>query len=147
MTSEQMAMAEKLTLRRARGSVVLGILFLSSMATSLNVDVGDSRPANLKLAAWIIWAAALLMLVAAGGGFLRGKKVRGLMNDDTTIENRRSAMITGFWAVVLCAFLLYGLSFFEQISGRVAIRLMLSVAVGAAAIRFGMLERRALKVG
>lgn len=147
MTSKQMDLAEKLTLRRARGSLALGVLFLTSMATSLNVDFGDSRPANLHLAAWIVWAAALLMLVAAGGGLLRGKAVRGLMNDDSTRENRRSAMITGFWATVLCAFVLYGVSFFEQLSGRVAIRVMLSVAVGAAAIRFGTLERRALKSG
>lgn len=147
MTSKQMDLAEKLTLRRARGSLALGILFLTSMATSLKADIGDSRPATVHIAAWIVWAAALLMLVAAGGGLLRGKVVRGLMNDDTTIENRRTALITGFWAIILCAFILYGVSFFEQISGRVAIRLMLSVAVGAAAIRFGILERRALRSG
>jgi hypothetical protein len=117
------------------------------MATSLKADIGDSRPATIHIAAWIVWAAALLMLVAAGGGLLRGKVVRGLMNDDTTIENRRTALITGFWAIILCAFILYGVSFFEQISGRVAIRLMLSIAVGAAAIRFGILERRALRSG
>ena len=35
----------------------------------------------------------------------------------------------------------------EAISGREAIRIMLSVAVGAAAIRFGTLERRALQIG
>ena len=147
MTTEQMAMAEKLTLRRARGSIVLGILFLTSMATSLKADVGQSRPATLHIAAWVVWAAALLMLLAAGGGLLRGKTVRGLMNDDTTIENRRAAIITGFWATVLCAFTLYGVSFFEDVSGREAIRLMLSVAVGSAVIRFGTLERRALKLG
>ena len=76
MTTEQMAMAEKLTLRRARGSIVLGILFLTSMATSLKADVGQSRPATLHIAAWVVWAAALLMLLAAGGGLLRGKTVR-----------------------------------------------------------------------
>ena len=70
-----------------------------------------------------------------------------MLNDDTTIENRRTAMVTGFWAIVLCAFLLNGISLFENISGREAIRIMLSVAVGAAAIRFGTLERRALKIG
>ncbi len=147
MANEQMALAEKLTLRRARGSIVLGILFIASMATSLKVDVGDSRPATLQIAAWVVWGAALLFLVAAGGGLFRSQFVRNVMNDDTTIENRRTAMVTGFWAIVLCAFFLYGLSLFESISGREAIRIMLSVAVGAAAIRFGTLERRALKIG
>lgn len=147
MTNQQMALAERLTLRRARGSIVLGILFLTSMATSLKADIGDSRPATIQIAAWVVWAAALLFLVAVGGGLLRGQTVRALMNDETTVEHRRTAMVTGFWAIVLCAFSLYGISLFETITGREAIRIMLSVAVGAAAIRFGTLERKALRIG
>lgn len=145
MAIQQMELAVKLTLRRARASIVLGILFITSMATSLKADIGDSRPATIQLAAWIVWAIALLVLVAAGGGWFRKPSVRSMMNDDSTIDNRRSALVTGFWAIVLCAFVLYGLSLFENITGREAIRIMLSAAVGAAAIRFGTLERRALQ--
>lgn len=140
-----MELADKLTLRRARIAIVLGILFIASMATSLNVDIGDSRPATIQIAAWIVWAIALLVLVAAGGGWFRKPFVRSMMNDVSTIENRKTALVTGFWAIVLCAFVLYGISLFENISGREAIRIMLSAAVGGAAIRFGTLERRALK--
>jgi protein-S-isoprenylcysteine O-methyltransferase Ste14 len=147
MANEQMAIAEKLTLRRARAAIVLGILFITSMATSLKVDIGDSRPATVQLVAWIFWAAALLFLVAVGGGLFRGRFVRSVMNDESTIANRRTAMVTGFWAIVLCAFFLYGISLIEEMSARAAIRIMLSVAVGAAAIRFGTLERRALHIG
>ena len=145
MTNEQMALADKLTLRRARVAIVLGVLFIVSMATSLKVDIGDSRPAMIQTIAWIVWAAALLLLVAFGGGFFRRPFVRSMMNDDSTIENRRSALITGFWAIVICAFVLYAVSLFENVTGREAIRIMLSCAVGAAAIRFGTLERRAMK--
>jgi hypothetical protein len=60
MANEQMALAEKLTLRRARVAIVLGILFIASMATSLGVDVWDSRPATLQIAAWIVWGAAAI---------------------------------------------------------------------------------------
>ncbi len=147
MTNEQMALAEKLTLRRARGAITLGILFLTTMATSLKADVGASRPETIQIASWVVWAAALLFLIAIGGGLLRGPIVRSLMNDDTTVEHRKAAMVTGFWAVVMSAFLLYGISLFEAVSGREAIRIMLSIAVGAAAIRFGTLERKALKIG
>ncbi len=145
MSNEQMELADKLTLRRARGAIVLGVLFISSMATSLKFDIGDSRAATLQIGAWIVWALALLVLIALGGGWFRKPFVRSMMNDDSTIENRRSALVTGFWAIVICAFVLYGISLFENISGREAIRIMLSAAVGVAAIRFGTLERRALK--
>ena len=141
MAIQQMELADRLTLRRARAAIVLGVIFITSMATSLNVDIGDSRPATIQIAAWIVWAIALLVLVALGGGWFRKPFVRSMMNDDSTIENRRLALVTGFWAIVLCAFVLYGVSLFEDLTSRAAIRIMLSAAVGAAAIRFGVLER------
>ena len=147
MSAEEMALAEKLTKRRARMSIILGIFFLMTMATSLGVDVPVNRPETVKLAAWIVWAAALLFLLATGGGLLRGKSVRGLMNDDSTVDNRQRAMVGGFWATVLAAFALYAISLYEPVSGREAIRLLLSAAVGMSVIRFGILELRSLKNG
>jgi|GWRWMinimDraft_12_1066020.scaffolds.fasta_scaffold10339_3 hypothetical protein len=147
MSSDDIALAEKLTKRRARGSIVLGIFFLATMATSLGVDFPANRPQTLKLAAWIVWAAALVFLLAVGGGLFRGKSVRALMNDESTIENRRRGMVAGFWATVLSAFALYAITFYEPISGREVIRLLLSAAVGASIIRFGILEQRSLGHG
>jgi hypothetical protein len=147
MSSDDINLAEKLTLRRARGAIVLGIMFLASMVGSLGVDVPANRPETIRLASWIVWAAALLFLLATGGGLLRSKSVRSLMNDDSTIENRRRGMVAGFWATVLSAFALYAISLFEPISGREAIRLLLSAAVGASIIKFGLLERASLKNG
>ena len=118
MTSDDFALAEKLSARRARVSTVLAVFFLASMATSLGTDVPTSRPETVKLAAWIVWAAALLFLLAVGGGLLRGRNVRALMNDETTIANRRDAMVKGFWAMIATAFALYALSFFENIAAR-----------------------------
>jgi ABC-type multidrug transport system fused ATPase/permease subunit len=144
VSADDIELAEKLTSRRARVSIFLGIMFLTSMVTSLGVDVPESRPETIKLAAWVVWAAALLFLLSVGGGLFRGKSVRALMNDDSTVENRRQAMVAGFWAAVLSAFVLYALTFYEPISSREVIRLMLSAAVGAAIIKFGILEQRSL---
>ncbi len=147
MSAEEMALAEKLIMRRARVSIISGLFFLATMAKSLGVDFPTSRPETFKLAAWIVWAAILLLLLGVGGGFFRGKAVRSLINDETTLDNRRRAMVAGFWATVLSAFALYGISFYEPITGRDAIRLLLSAAVGTSIIRFGILELRSLKNG
>jgi protein-S-isoprenylcysteine O-methyltransferase Ste14 len=144
MSTEDITLADKLTRRRARVSIVLGVLFLASMATSMGVEPPLNRPQTVQLAAWIVWAAALLFLLAVGGGLTRGKSVRALMNDDSTIDNRRRAMVTGFWATVFTAFVVYGISFWDPVSGRDAVRLLLSAAVGASVIRFGILEQRSL---
>jgi protein-S-isoprenylcysteine O-methyltransferase Ste14 len=147
VSADDTALAERLILRRARVSTVLAIFFMVSMATSLGTDVPLSRPENVKLAAWVVWAAALLFLLATGGGLTRNAKVRSLLNDETTIENRRNAMVTGFWATVATAFTLYAITLFEPVSGRDAIRLMLSIAVASAVLRFAALERRAIGGG
>jgi protein-S-isoprenylcysteine O-methyltransferase Ste14 len=145
MSAEEMALAEKLTRRRARMCIILGLFFIATMASSLGVDVPTSRPETVKIAAWIVWAAMLLFILATGGGLLRGKTVRALMNDDSTIDNRRRAMVAGFWATVASAFALYAISLVEPVSGREAIRLLLSAAVGASIIGFGKLELRSLR--
>ena len=139
--------AERLTRRRARGAIVLGIFFLMSMATSLGVEAPLSRPQTFKLAAWIVWAAALCLLLAFGGGWLRRANVRALMNDETTRANRQRALVAGYWATVLSAFALYGINQWAPFGTSEAIRLLLSAAVGAATIRFGILEQRSLRGG
>jgi protein-S-isoprenylcysteine O-methyltransferase Ste14 len=144
-TTDDIALAERLTRRRARMVTVFALFFLLSMITSLDTDVPVSRPETFKLAAWLVWAAALLFLLATGGGLLRTAAVRQLLNDESTSENRRSAMVAGFWATVLSAFALYVISLFEPVTGREAIRLLLSAAVVAALLKFGSLERRSLR--
>ena len=146
-TTEDIALAERLTRRRARVSTVLTIFFVFTLATSLGTDFPASRPDTFKLAAWIFWAAALLFLLATGGGIFRSSAVRGLLNDESTNENRRNAMVAGFWATVLSAFGLYALTLFEPVETREAIRLMLSAAVAVALLRFGHLERKSLRGG
>ncbi len=147
MTMTDIEQVERLTRRRARGAIVLGVFFLMSMATSLGTEVPMSRPQTVKLVAWIVWAAALCLLLAFGGGWLRRPQVRALMNDETTRANRQRALGAGFWATVLSAFALYGINQLQPFGSADAIRLLLSAAVGGATIRFGILEQRSLRDG
>jgi protein-S-isoprenylcysteine O-methyltransferase Ste14 len=147
MSSADIQLAEKLTLRRSKVAIVLGVFFLFSMTSSLGVDFPTNRPQAFKIAAWIVWAAALLFLLGTGGGLFRSRTVRALMNDDSTIENRRTSIITGYWAMVLTAFALYGVSIYVTVSSSDAIRLLLSAAVGVSVIKFGLLERQSLRNG
>jgi hypothetical protein len=144
MSQENLILAEKLIKRRARVSIIFGMLFLLAMLNSLGADPHEGQVETFRLASWILWAASLLTLLAFGGGLLRGKAVRNLMNDDSTLDHRQRGMVTGFWAMVIAAFALYAYSLVEPVSGRDAIRLLLSAAVGASVIRFGILEKRSI---
>ncbi|MDB5676953.1 MAG: hypothetical protein JWM65_3935 [Sphingomonas bacterium] len=143
--SEQSDLAERLTRRRARIATTMAIIFVVSQGASFHDDVPLNRPQTVHLAAWAVWAFALLMFLAWGGSLFRGRQVRGLLNDESTIEHRRRAMATGFWAAIGTAFLVYGLTFIEPISGREATRLIVTFGVAFALLRFGALERRALR--
>src|SRR3712207_6168822 len=91
--------ADRLTRRRARIMPVFAILFLTWQANYLALPTPSGRAVDqVKIAAWLVWALALLALLATGGGRFRSKEVRALMNDESTREHRRSAYACGFWA-------------------------------------------------
>ena len=69
------------------------------------------------------------------------------MNDENTQANRAQAFQLGFLFTMGGAILLYVLSLFEPVGAREAIHVLMTIGIAAALLRFGMLERRALKDG
>jgi len=69
--------------------------------------------------------------------------VRNLMNDDITREHRAQALSLGFLIAMLTAIALYVIDMAEPVATRVAIHVVVTLGIGAALVRFGMLERRA----
>ncbi|MFZ4689988.1 MAG: hypothetical protein ACOYLS_12170 [Polymorphobacter sp.] len=143
--SDDIILADHLTRRRARVSTVMAVLFMGSMATSFGIETAPNRPQTLHLAAWIVWAAVLVMLLAVGGGLGRSRSVRGLLNDETTRVNRREAMAAGFWAAIFSGFGLYALNLFVPLTAAESIRLALTATVATALLWFGKLERESLR--
>jgi hypothetical protein len=146
MATNDNVVAEKLTRRRARASVIFGILFIISHAGSYGADP-VSNAETLRLTGWIVWAIVLLLVLATGGGWLRKSSVRGLMNDESTVAHRRSAQSFGFWMMAAVAIALYFISYYEPFSAREAIRMILTFSIGTAMLRFGRLELQSLKNG
>ncbi|HYJ30148.1 MAG TPA: hypothetical protein VEW25_07400 [Allosphingosinicella sp.] len=142
-------MADRLSRRRSRVIPLLALLFISGQAMYFgNVVAEPMRNVDaVRIGAWLVWALALLLLLATGGGLFRSKSVRALMEDDVTVENRRRGIAFGFWTAMLTAVALYPLSMVEDLSAREAIHIILTFGIGAALLRFAVLERRALRDG
>src|SRR5262245_14018236 len=51
---------------------------------------------HVKVGAYVIWAAVLVLFLATGGGYILPRAVRAVLNDESTIEHRRRAMSVGF---------------------------------------------------
>jgi hypothetical protein len=136
--------AERIGRRRVRLFVFQAILFLSWQGLFITGPVeGAMRTVDaVKLSAWLVWVLALLLLLATGGGLLRNRSLRALLNDELTRSNRAKAYAAGFWAAMVIGILLFVVNLFEAVSAREAIHVTLSTAIAAALITFAARERR-----
>ena len=139
---------DRLSRRRARVLLASGILFVGWQVNYFAVEGNLGRTVDhVKISAWLVWAVALLVVLATGGGLMRRRALRTLMDDDVTQAHRRTSFAAGFWASVAAAIGVYIAAMFENISGREASHLIITAAVGTALIAFAWLERRALRYG
>jgi hypothetical protein len=137
--------ADRISRRRARLLPVLAILFIAGQP--LYFANSGYRAGEVKAAAWLVWALVLLAALAFAGGRFAGAAVRDMVEDEVSRANRLRAYATGFWAASLCTVALYAFSLFENLKGRESLHIVLTAGIGAALLRFGTLERRALADG
>ena len=141
-----MEIAERLQRRRARLVILLAVMFVAGQAVYFgNMQDPERLVDQVRVSAWFVWALALLLLLATGGGLFRSASVRALLNDEGTRAHRASALAFGFWAAMAGCILLYIVTMFEAVGAREAVHIVLSFGIGAALLRFGMLERRSLR--
>ncbi|HEU0098624.1 MAG TPA: hypothetical protein VFQ67_07595 [Allosphingosinicella sp.] len=148
MSESDFETADRLSRRRARQVPVLAILFLSGQAIfALGPDDPARAVDQVKVAAWLVWALALLLLLATGGGLFRSKKVRALMDDEATRAHRAKAYAVGFWLAVGTAIGIYALTAFDRVMPREALHIVVTAAIAGALLTFGFLEHRAHRNG
>ena len=138
--------AERVTRRRGRvlfSQALIFILWQVSFYAWGATGPGDRLIDHVKVSAWAVWVLALLQLMATGGGWFRSREVRRLINDEVAVDNRRRGQQAGFYAAILGGLVVYAINqFVEPVSTRDAIHATLSLGVGAALLRYAMLERR-----
>lgn len=140
--------AEYLNKRRARMLPVLAVIFLSQQAAFLS-NLGKEPAGSvyaLKVSAWLVLSVVILAALATKGFWLEPRAVRDLIDDENTRANRNDAMRWGFLFSMAAAIAVYALTLFRvELSARDAVHLVLTIGIPAALIRWGYLERRALR--
>jgi MFS family permease len=143
--SKSIDQAERAVRRRAGAATALAVLFGATQWGSFHDEPPFNRPEAIHAFAWVVWAIALCAFLAFGGGLFGDRSVRAQLNDESTREHRRQALALGFWGAMGTALAVYGLSYVSEITVREAVRLVITLAIMLALLRFGFLERRALK--
>ena len=137
--------ADFLSRRRARTLPALAIIyftqqvtFLSALTNSPHRDVD-----HFKIGAWVVLSLVLLLGLATKGFWFQPKEVRDLIDDEGTRANRLEAMRTGFLFACSAAIASYFIAEFQPLTVGETAHLVLTFGLGAALVRFGVLERRA----
>jgi hypothetical protein len=144
------AAAERLSRRRARALPVLAILFLAQQASYFmgpGFGTGDRPVDHVRISAWLALSAILLLALATGGGWIHRREVRDLANDESTRAHRDEAFRWGFIVTIAAALCVYVASMAEPLGAREAIHIIVTSGMLTALLRFGYLERRALRDG
>jgi ABC-type Fe3+ transport system permease subunit len=141
--------ADFLSRRRARMLPVLAVLYLMQQTTYFRSTANPHpRPVDhVWVSAWVVLSLVILAGLATKGFWLQSREVRDLIDDESSRANRLEGLRIGFIFAVLTAIVLYFVDQFSPMTAREAIHVILSLGLGAALLRFGMLERRAHKDG
>jgi cation transport ATPase len=139
--------ADMLGRRRARVLIVLAVFYLGQQVSFFASPLGTRTVDHFKISAWVVMSAVLLTLLVTGGAWFRSSAIRSLLNDELTRANRASALGVGFLSAMLAGIVLYVVGTVTPLTDREVIHLIVSIGIGGALIRFGMLERRADRLG
>jgi hypothetical protein len=148
-SSQAVEFAHRYSRKRAILWVMLGATSLLLAALNLSrLWVGDGLdPDHLdfwgRRAAWVVATGLAVAVLATGGGLRLSRRVRALMNDEITLQNRARALSVGFWTVMALGLALATLDSFHLLVAGRAIMTLVSSALGVSLITFGVLELRA----
>lgn len=150
MTNTDTEIADRLVRRRAQTMPMMAMIFIAQQASYFSgtrMDEGRRLVNYIAIGGYTAMSIVLLFGLAAGSGWFRSAHVRALVNDEGTRANRANALSWGFVATMIGAIGLYLLSLFEPIGVREAIHILMTIGIAMGLLRFGMLEKRALKDG
>jgi succinate dehydrogenase hydrophobic anchor subunit len=148
MTTSPAEHADRFAAGRARVAVVLACFMLFTQAGSWRAeDLAADGTRGVHVVALIIWSVVVLAFLVLGGGLFLNARTRALVNDESTLNHCRQAMAMGFVTAIVMGGVVYLTTMIEPVSAQTAVRLIITFTVVMALLRFGILERRALKDG
>jgi hypothetical protein len=127
----------------------LAVIYFAQQATFFSaLGNGSHRDVDhFKIGAWVVLSLVLLLALVTRGFWFQPKAIRELIDDEVTRANRLEALRIGFLFACGAAIAAYFLAEFQPLTAGETAHLVLTFGLGAALIRFGVLERRAHRDG
>lgn len=135
--------ADRISRGRALSAPFVGVAAMSVQQwLFFNRDWDEVSP--LQLGLWALLAIFALLVVLTGGRWFVPSRLRPLVEDESSRDNRLSAIFGGFAAAMVTSLLVFIVSPFEPISAQRAAHLIVTIGLGTSLLSFGIAESRTL---
>jgi hypothetical protein len=137
-----MNLIEKAEAKSRDRAIVFYLLALCLLLSAMTSDQHDSG--STRLIPWFVMVGgAALNLSSAPFRLWKWNGMASLLNDETTRDHRRTSLSVGFWAMLIAAALIVGVSTIYAINAVMTGRIIITAGLMAALIAFATLELRA----
>jgi hypothetical protein len=130
--------------RMGRARALIMALAATVLIFNVWLQFGDAQYASAggRGASWLVVIGLWLFILWNGGGLRPGGRVRALLNDELSLQNRSRALALGFYAAVLLALACYVGEWLTPIAAGDALKIVSAGAISAALLRYAWLEWR-----
>jgi hypothetical protein len=127
---------------RARAAVMT--LAAAVLVLNVVIQYGDAEYASAgpRGGSWLVVIGLWTLILWNGGGLQPRGRIRALLNDELSLQNRGRALSLAFYAAVLLALALYVANWWQPIATGDALKIVSAGAISAALLRYAWLEWR-----
>ena len=132
--------AERMSRGRAAVMALAAIVLLINVA--IQYGRADYAGAGPRGGSWLVLVGLWTFILWNGGGLLPRGRMRALLNDELSLQNRARALALGFYAAILLALACYVANWWRPIATGDALKIVSAGAMAAALLRYAWLEWR-----
>ncbi len=138
MSASEIEHAERKSRARAVCMALLAAVTVFTATFGLQDPVNDA--ATFRGASWLVTVALGMLILSTGGGLNLNARLRAIMDDELSRQNRARALIAGFLGAMATAVVLYVVSWSTPIETRAALRLVTGWGMAVGLARYALLE-------
>jgi hypothetical protein len=130
--------------RMSRGRAAIMTLAAVVLAINVTLQYGDAEYASAgpRGGSWLLLIGLWTFILWNGGGLQPRGRVRALLNDELSLQNRARALALGFYAAILLALACYVANWRQPVATGDALKIVSAGAISAALLRYAWLEWR-----
>jgi hypothetical protein len=140
MMTNEVERAEGLSRARALLMAIAALV----MVINIVIQYGDPHytSSDVRGASWLLLIGLWTFILWNGGGLRLKGRMRALLNDELSLQNRGRALACGFYTAVVAALVLYIVNWSDPVTTGDALKIVSGGAVTAALACYAWLEWR-----